>query len=25
MSRGITMNKEEIKSLSEILSGLQLQ
>jgi hypothetical protein len=25
MSRGITMNKEEAKSLSELLTGLQLQ
>jgi hypothetical protein len=25
MSRGITMNKEEIKSLTEILKGLELQ
>ncbi|HVI42492.1 MAG TPA: PC4/YdbC family ssDNA-binding protein [Anaerovoracaceae bacterium] len=25
MSRGITMNKDEIKSLSDILNGLQLQ
>lgn len=24
MSRGITMNKDEIKSLSELLNGLQL-
>jgi len=25
MSRGITMNKEEVKALTEILNGLQLQ
>lgn len=25
MSRGITMNKEEVKALTEILNGLQIQ